>query len=62
MGWCLSAFCFMIEVLYNRVFGQKSWILEWVENLLNLSIPVVTQQFITHNSPVSSLASFQRVN
>jgi hypothetical protein len=24
MGWCLSAFCFMIEVLYNRVFGQKS--------------------------------------
>jgi hypothetical protein len=23
MGWCLSAFCFMIEVMYNRVLGQK---------------------------------------
>ena len=24
MGWCLSAFCFMIEVLYKRVLGQKA--------------------------------------
>ena len=24
LGWCLSAICFMFEVLYNRVFGKKS--------------------------------------
>jgi hypothetical protein len=24
MGWCLSVLCFMIEVLYKRVLGQKT--------------------------------------
>jgi hypothetical protein len=24
MGWCLSAFSFMIEVLYKRVLSKKS--------------------------------------
>ena len=23
MGWCLSAFCFMVEVLYNRIFNTN---------------------------------------
>jgi hypothetical protein len=23
MGWCLSAFCFLVELLYNRVYSKK---------------------------------------
>jgi len=23
MGWCLSALCFMVELLYNRVFSGR---------------------------------------
>jgi len=23
MGWCLSAFCFMVEVLYNRLLSKR---------------------------------------
>jgi hypothetical protein len=34
MGWCLSAFSFMIEVLYKRVLSKKSWILECLNCLL----------------------------
>ena len=24
MGWCLSAFCFMVEVLYNRLLSKRN--------------------------------------
>jgi hypothetical protein len=24
MGWCLSAFCFMVEVLYNRLLNKRN--------------------------------------
>ena len=58
MGWCLSAFCFMIEVLYNRVLRQKSEFWNWLEFLLNIINAVVTQDYVTHNLPVSSLLCF----
>ena len=25
-GWCLSALCFMVELLYNRVLSKRKWI------------------------------------
>jgi hypothetical protein len=25
MGWCLSALCFIVEVLYNRIFFKRIW-------------------------------------
>jgi hypothetical protein len=25
MGWCLSAFCFMFEVLYYRLSSKRNW-------------------------------------
>ena len=61
MGWCLSAFCFIAEVLYNRVLRHRTRNLEWVDCYFNLNMAVFTQDYVNHNSPTSSLARFQRV-
>jgi hypothetical protein len=62
MGWCLSAFCFIAEILFNRVLSPRTWILKWVDYYFNLSMSVVTHDYVKHNSPTTSLARFQRVN
>ena len=62
IGWCLSAFCFIAEVFYNRVLSQRTWILKWVNWFLNLSTAVITQDYVNHNTTATSLGRFQRVN
>ena len=62
IGWCLSAFCFIAEVFYNRVLSQRTWILKWVNSFLNLSMAVITQDYVNHNTTATSLGMFQRVN
>jgi hypothetical protein len=30
MGWCLSVFCFFVEVLYIHVLSKRAWIWKWL--------------------------------
>ena len=60
MGWCLSSLCFMFELLFNRQLCRRKW--SWYLLDQHVIQAVLTQDFVTHNFPVSSLVSFYRVN
>ena len=60
MGWCVSAFCFIAEVLYYIVLRQTNLIFECVEFYFNLRMAVVIQDYVD-NLKTASPARFQRV-
>jgi hypothetical protein len=55
MNWCLSAFCFMVEVLYNLIFSKRKWSWFWVVYFLCLIALCVTQDYFNYNLPTSEL-------
>jgi hypothetical protein len=62
MGWCVSAFCFIAEVLYYSVLSQRKLIFGCVDFIFNLIMAVVTQDYFNNNSKTASPARFKRVN
>jgi len=61
MGWCVSDFCFIAEVLYYSVLSQTNLIFECVEFYFNLRMAVVIQDYVNDNLKTTSPARFQRV-